>query len=275
MATLPAISSRVTELKVDGFQVRVAGSMAPDTIRRHWTKLQKSHSLIKKFRLWSRRFEGNPITPGVVFIDTPKIPRTLKIFLDAQEHARSPVVYVVDPDTVNEPAIRSLISLDNADFFVSAKKAYTRHDFESALELALNLATALPTPDFDNRISNQVAAETTSLGLENPATGRLDAFKIAECYGIAPSALAEIVGVSRQSLLKTPDSPHRQSLLRPFAKLPQLAVGLLGSPEKFRVWLNEPNEELYQHVSPMDLVRRGQVADALALVQDQLLGTPA
>jgi hypothetical protein len=274
MATLTSTSPRITELEVDGFQVRVAGSMAPDTIRRHWIKLQKRHALLKRLRRWSRRFEGNPVTPRVVFIDTPRIPRKLKIFLDAQEH-RSPLVYVVDPDTVNEPAIRSLIGLENTDFYVSARKTYTLHDFESALERVIDLATALPSPDSDNRISNQVASETASLPLENPATGRLDASKIAECYGIAPSALAEIVGVSRQSLLKTPDSPHRQSLLRPFAKFAQLAVGLLGSPERFRVWLNEPNQELYQHVSPMELISRGQIADALALVQDQLLGTPA
>ena len=119
----------------------------------------------------------------------------------------------------------------------------------------------------------ELATHTVS-DLHDPASGRLDAGRVARFFGISLSALAKALNRSPQTLHKTPDAPRLQAALSPLARIATSLVALFGAPEKARVWMNAPHPELDQ-ASPLELVKANKATVVADLLEDALLGHPA
>ena len=87
------------------------------------------------------------------------------------------------------------------------------------------------------------------------ATGRLDATKIAKRLDVPIARLASVVGVSRQALSQTPDSPGIQAALRPIARMFDVLDSVL-SPDDERKWLHATHPRL-EGKTPLETVMNG------------------
>jgi hypothetical protein len=92
-------------------------------------------------------------------------------------------------------------------------------------------------------------------------SGRLDATKIAKQLGVPIARLAALVGVSRQALSQTPDSPGIQHALDPIARTLHVLDDSLH-PDDQRKWLRTSRENLDGR-TPLDRIMSGG-ADAVA-----------
>lgn len=115
--------------------------------------------------------------------------------------------------------------------------------------------------------------------IRNEESGRLDAVKVAEFFGLTPTELARIVGVKRQTLFKTPDSLNLQKKLYPFEEITRGLLMVDDDPTLFRQWLNTPSRDLPKiegrHMTPMEMVREGHPSVVAGLVDAALTGHPS
>jgi hypothetical protein len=95
------------------------------------------------------------------------------------------------------------------------------------------------------------------------ASGRLDATKIAKRLGVPIARLATLVGVSRQALSQTPDSPGIQAALEPTARMLHTLDESLDASDEPK-WLRASHPSLGGK-SPLDLVMSGE-ADVVARI---------
>jgi hypothetical protein len=78
--------------------------------------------------------------------------------------------------------------------------------------------------------------------LRSPS-GRLDAERIRQMFGLKRAGLAALIGSSPEALRQTPDSQNIQSQLLHFERMAAL-LAVVKTPDIFRKWLNSPNGEL-------------------------------
>lgn len=112
--------------------------------------------------------------------------------------------------------------------------------------------------------------------IRNEVSGRLDAVKVAEFFGLTPTELARILQVKRQTLFKTPDSLNLQKKLYPFEEIVRGLLMVDDDPALFRQWLNTPSRDLPkkdgQHMTPMDMIREGHPTVIAGLIDSALTG---
>jgi transcriptional regulator with XRE-family HTH domain len=104
------------------------------------------------------------------------------------------------------------------------------------------------------------------------ASGRLDARKIAEAFGLSLTSLANQIGLTKQRISKTPDSEAVQPLLRPYERIARLRTIL--SEAAFKAWLNTPNEHLEDGDAPIDYLKAGAQDPIAYFAENMLTGTP-
>lgn len=104
------------------------------------------------------------------------------------------------------------------------------------------------------------------------ASGRLDAARVAEVFGLSVSELSGLLGKSRQAVSKTPDAESLQHLLRPYERAARLRAILSASD--FRAWLNLANGRL-DGATPIEVARAGRISVLADLTEDLLTGAPA
>lgn len=125
--------------------------------------------------------------------------------------------------------------------------------------------------------SKEVRASTLPLStapeLHNPRSGRLDARRVADFFGMAPAKLAKVLGRSPQSLHKTPDAESLQKPLTVFARIATSLLSAFESKEQARIWLNSPNPDL-DDTRPIELVEKKKPDVVAELLEDALLGHP-
>lgn len=125
--------------------------------------------------------------------------------------------------------------------------------------------------------SRQVRAPKLSLStapeLHNPRSGRLDARRVADFFGMAPARLAKILGRSPQALHKTPDAESLQKHLAVFARIATSLLSAFEGKEQARIWLNSPNPDL-DETCPIELVEKKKPDVVAELLEDALLGHP-
>ncbi|MDO8677887.1 MAG: response regulator [Acidobacteriota bacterium] len=125
--------------------------------------------------------------------------------------------------------------------------------------------------------SKQVRAPTLSLStapeLHNPRSGRLDARRVADFFGMAPARLAKVLGRSPQALHKTPDAESLQKPLAVFARIATSLLSAFEEKEQARIWLNSPNPDL-DETRPIELVEQKKPDVVAELLEDALLGHP-
>lgn len=135
------------------------------------------------------------------------------------------------------------------------------------IEVAQPAATS-PMPPND-RVSPP--SSTTVLSILAPdlraPSGRLDATKIAKRLGVPIARLAGVVGVSRQALSQTPDSPGIQQALERIAQTLHVLDNSLH-PDDQRKWLRTSRESL-DHNTPLDSIMSGR-ADVVARIMESL-----
>jgi hypothetical protein len=91
-------------------------------------------------------------------------------------------------------------------------------------------------------ISDSVSRiDTLGDDLRDDTTGKLDAKKVGELFGIKIPAIAGAVGVSRQSLNDNPFSEKAQPVLKQFERVARLrSMPRFEEPADFRKWFKRP-----------------------------------
>jgi hypothetical protein len=105
-------------------------------------------------------------------------------------------------------------------------------------------------------------------------SGRLDAKKVAEMFGLSILAIARIIEAGEPALYKTPDARSIQPKLVEFERIAWGLIKLTGSAKGLRIWLNTANPELENEL-PINYIKEGHVEDIAAMVEDALLGHPS
>lgn len=173
------------------------------------------------------------------------------------------------------PAIPILVLSSNPDWSVLEKDPLIEfvrspYDPSEVLQRVFRLVHAVSQSDPPNkyRLPNLVVDDLRS------DSGRVDAKRVCEMFGISIPVLARIMNVGEPALYKTPDSRSIQPKLIEFERIAWGLIRLTGSPKGLRIWLNTPNPELDQEL-PIDYIKEGYVEDVAAMVEDTLLGHPS
>lgn len=116
------------------------------------------------------------------------------------------------------------------------------------------------------------AAQIPNHDLHDSMSGRLSAASILNLYGVTLTQLCEWIGKKKAAVSKTPDAVSLQDDLRPLAGVALMRL-MLGTDERFRIWLNTPNE-LLERKSPLDWIGKGKALEIADFVQDALTGQP-
>ena len=96
-------------------------------------------------------------------------------------------------------------------------------------------------------------------------SGRLDATKIAARLNVSVARLASAVGVTRQAISQTPDSPKVQSALDPIARV----IGVLDDvlePEDERRWLHATHPRL-EGTTPIEAMMGGRAESVARMLE--------
>jgi len=116
------------------------------------------------------------------------------------------------------------------------------------------------------------AAQIPNYDLHDPSSGRLSADAIRKLYGVTLTQLCDWIGKKKAAVSKTPDAASLQDDLRPLAGVALMRL-MVGSDEKFRIWLNTANE-LLERKSPLHWIADGKTLEVSDFVQDALTGQP-
>ena len=109
--------------------------------------------------------------------------------------------------------------------------------------------------------------------LRDPATGRLDARRIAEYLAISLRQLALSLGRPYGTVHKTPNAPGLQDALRPIARTLDILAQLGAERAAALAWLNAPQQALGQR-PPLEFIARGSATTIANLLDDLLSGNP-
>ncbi len=83
--------------------------------------------------------------------------------------------------------------------------------------------------------------------VHDPATGRIDAKKLATVLGVKQAELARALKVDRRVLSNKPTLPKFQERAAMLERALAILIDYLGSVETARVWFQTPNPNLKNH----------------------------
>ncbi len=109
--------------------------------------------------------------------------------------------------------------------------------------------------------------------LHDPASGRLDAKRIAEYLDISLTDLASAMDEDYKALHKTPAKKAVQPQLAPIARALQILLQLYGSRKDVLAWLNTAHPQLARRTS-MSLILEGKATVVLDMLEAALDGLP-
>jgi len=124
-----------------------------------------------------------------------------------------------------------------------------------------------PRPSPIDKVKSIIDA-TADLRVDN---GKLSADAIAREFNLSINQLATWLGRTRQALSKTPDADSLQHELSFFERVARLRA--VVSKDDFLKWLRMPNAQL-NHLTPLDLLAKGNGQTLADLVDDMLTGAP-
>jgi len=101
------------------------------------------------------------------------------------------------------------------------------------------------------------------------ASGRLDAEKTRDLFGIAETEMAAWLNTTPQLIQSASDAESFQVSLKPFEKIARVLV-LNNDPGNFRNWLQTSNDE-FAELSPLDIIRTRGPSLVADLVEDLLV----
>jgi uncharacterized protein (DUF2384 family) len=104
-------------------------------------------------------------------------------------------------------------------------------------------------------------------------SGDLHALAMAEVYGVKPPMMAQMLGVSRQALLKTPTSQRLQPKLRQLEQLFIRTRDLTGSELNARIWLKAGHPD-FAGKAPIEYLQEENFEPVEDLVLSLEMGLP-
>ena len=110
--------------------------------------------------------------------------------------------------------------------------------------------------------------------LHSPESGRLDAVRMAEWFGISVKKFAGLLDRAYATVHKTPDAVSLQEKLIVFLRIASALSRLAGSRNGARVWLNTPNPDLEENQTPLATMEMGEAEIIAELLEDALVGQP-
>jgi antitoxin Xre/MbcA/ParS-like protein len=109
--------------------------------------------------------------------------------------------------------------------------------------------------------------------LHDPASGRLDAARVAEYLKVPLKSLAEAVGKNYSTIHKTPAAPDVQPFLQSIKTSLVILEDVLGNHSAVLAWLNHPHPNLGQ--TPLDVILQGYPDAVKHMLQAAIIGTPS
>jgi len=134
------------------------------------------------------------------------------------------------------------------------------------------IKTSLSKPADDIQDASKILVPSVE-ELRNKVTGRLDAERISDVFGITMANLARCIERSPQSVHKTPDAASIQSMLFHFERIARVLIRTTGSLKSLRVWLNTPNPR-FEKTCPIEFLKKGKLELLSNIVESALLGQP-
>ena len=178
------------------------------------------------------------------------------------------VLETVDTLTRLPAASRRLLTRPGVDILTSrADRAEFEYRIQRLLELLAEPASDLTasTPIINNLLPE----------LHDPRSGRIDARRLADRFGLPLTVLARTLDREYATLHRTPASRTVQNGLRIYLRIASALHRLVGSNAAARVWLNAPNPDLNSEMPRTLMERSLSDAEVVAeLLEDSLLGMP-
>jgi|GEM_PF-3035136 len=215
----------------------------------------------------------------IVHLDDQKSPFS-QIVKAAEEGVIRSAMVVTSRQVFNDPEFQSRCAvvsrLGRLRVFIEREES---NDSEDLLQRINEWVKSVAEEDPRAEERKHAPYFRVSQSIRNVASGRLDAVKVAEFFGLTPTELARVVDVKRQTLFKTPDSINLQKKLYPFEEITRGMLMVDDDPTLFRQWLNTPSRDLPKvegrNMTPMDMIREGHPSVIAGLVDAALTGHPS
>jgi hypothetical protein len=110
--------------------------------------------------------------------------------------------------------------------------------------------------------------------LHNPASGRIDANRVAEFLGVALPQVAAAVGAGYTAVHKTPDASSLQKGLGPIKRSLALLSRVTRNRRDARAWLNSPHPDLDEK-TPLEVMLSGHADAVVTLLENTIAGLPS
>jgi FixJ family two-component response regulator len=107
--------------------------------------------------------------------------------------------------------------------------------------------------------------------IHDPATGRLDAARVADYLGVSLAFLAEALGKKYSTVAKTPNAASLQAGLLDFKRIVEVLQHVFGDVESVRIWMNTPHPDL-DYRTPKSVAQSGKVSVIRRMIDSTLSG---
>lgn len=110
--------------------------------------------------------------------------------------------------------------------------------------------------------------------LHDPATGRLDAGRVANYLSLPLKQLSDALGRNYSTIHRTPTAPALQDPLRSIKRSLEILEGILGDHASVLAWWNSPHPDLGRR-TPMEVLLEGRVQVIEDMLEAALEGIPS
>ena len=210
------------------------------------------------------------------FAKTDELARARKL---VKEHSQPnhAMIAVASPAVFNNPAFRSVLTSRHVEVLVEEHEKFQVKHLDPWIARLMD-----SMPQRKTSVGKKPAADPLNISksLRDPTSGRLDARKFVELFGISSTDLAtKVCGLKRQAIHQNPTSAGIQEKLQPLEDIAQLLHWCGGDEAKLRAWLKRPNRDFQlmdgKTPSPMDLILKGHAEIVANKAHNLLTGHPA
>lgn len=212
---------------------------------------------------------------------------------DLTQRAKSsmPQVCVLDMNVVRKSGVEMLRSLrrvtpETAFILLAARRPGTplpkaleleRVDYVvkpfASYELEHRVRQLLPTAIGSKPHGSEKQKALPAADLHDPATGKLDARRIADYLAVSLKDLSAALQRKYTTVHKSPTSQSLQTKLEPFARVIGTLERVLESQEQVRIWLNQSQPDLGNR-TPLAVMLEGLPGAVETIIDSALDGTP-
>lgn len=222
------------------------------------------------------RWSGRPDSRNILLLNltAPDAPPANAILEITKRYPQLRILLVMDIRRADSaPVLESLLGNPGVDFVRSP--ANVDELWQRLLRLLRDDKSVADTSSrhLDNPLTSPAPVLRHIVpALHNQRSGRLDARRVAELYGVPVAELARLLSRLPATVHKTPDAETLQPNLTLFERIAAPLLYLTGdSPQNLRVWMNAANQALGGS-TPMELLREGKGALVAEMLEDLITG---